>query len=666
MNILILPAQQKIIDSLEHQLIYSTNSLSRIEVLNELSWYYAHSNTKKGIEKADEAIKLSIKEKDSLQLGIAYERKGFNYQNRGNDSLTISLYKLAEDTYTRIEHSKRLATLSFNMGNFYFRRSDYKKSLPFVQNALDVYTKEKDTIKMGRIYNQIGLNHLYLGDYTASLNAFQKGAFLFEQMNENKPSFYADIQGNLGMLYEKLSQYQTALEFQNNALKLHKKNDNQIGIANTYNNLGNLYSALKQNQKALEMFNDSYEIKKKTDNKYSIASALTNIGIEYHSLKESDKALEYLNHSKSIYEELGHNSNLSIALLNIGDIYLEKQQPENAKIYFDSAYTHAKKSENKRQMFLAKEGISHAAFITEDYKKAYTEQQEAKAIKESILSNEKRDEVAGIKAKYEYEKEKSILKADFDKNKAIDEAEIKQQIFVRNTSIGVGLFSMAMLAVGFTLFRRKKEADLNAKIVTSELQTLRAQMNPHFIFNTLNSINDYIIRNKKEEASRYLTRFSIMMRNILDNSKEDEVPLNEEIEFLETYIKLEQQRLSNTFTYDIIISDDINIEETLIPPSLLQPFIENSIWHGFSEKKGTELITIAFTKEQNMLICSIDDNGGGIDPNKNSNKKSFGTSSVQNRLDLLNKLKGSNSKIDFINKKEGVRVEIRLPLSLEQ
>ena len=193
-------------------------------------------------------------------------------------------------------------------------------------------------------------------------------------------------------------------------------------------------------------------------------------------------------------------------------------------------------------------------------------------------------------------------------------------------------------------------------------------MNPHFIFNTLNSINDYILQNKKDVASHYLTQFSAMMRKILDNSKEEEVPLNEEIEFLETYIKLEQQRLANKFTYSIKVDNGINTEETLVPPSLFQPFIENSIWHGLSEKKGTDgLIEINFTKEQNSLVCTIDDNGMGMEQieSKNLNRKSFGTSGAQSRLDLLNKLKGTNAKIDFINKSEGVRVEIRLPLSLE-
>ena len=440
-----------------------------------------------------------------------------------------------------------------------------------------------------------------------------------------------------------------------------------MGISNTYNNLGKLYGLLDQDKKALEMFNLAYEIKKRKGNRLRIANALTNLGITYYNLKQHNKAYEHLNLAKSIYKELGHETNLSVIHKNLVDIDLDKGQPKKAALHFNSAYVHANNVGDKRGIYLAKEGLAKTAFESTNYKKAYTEQQEAQTIKDSMLSNEKRDELAKVKAKYEYEKEKVVLEANFKKNKAIDEAEIKQQTLVRNISIVAGIFGISILAIGLTLFRRKKEADLNVKIVTSELQKLKAQMNPHFIFNTLNSINDYILKNEKNIASHYLIQFSSMMRKILNNSKEEEVLLSDEIEFLETYIKLEQQRLANIFTYNITVDDDIDEKETLVPPSLLQPFIENSIWHGLSEKEGNGRLTISFTKEQNALICTIDDNGIGmkLKAEDNTNKKSFGISSVQNRLDLLNKLKRTDAKIDFVEKDNGVRAVIRLPLSLK-
>jgi tetratricopeptide (TPR) repeat protein len=657
--------QQQVIDSLEQQLIDSTNGLSKVEILNELGWYYAYYNPDKGIEKANKAIKSAISIGDSLQLGIAYERKGFNHQSKGEDSLTIALFKKAKKVYTLINHQRRLVALTFNTGNFYFYRSNYDKSLEYMHEALKYYKSEKDSVKMSRAYNIIGLNHLYLGDYTLSVEVFQKGLLLLELTLNQDTQFYAELLGNLALLYEKVSDFEKALKYQKKALTIHSKNGYRVGISNAYINIGKLYSKLGTPKKALDMFIKSLKIKEQLGNKYRLANGLTNLGITYSELNQYTKAVENLEKAKSIYHELGHDTNLSVIYKNLGDIFLDKRKLKQAKVQYDSSYVYAKKAEDKRALYIAKEGLSEIAFQNKNYKKAYIEQLEATIIKDSMLSNEKRDEYAKLKAKYEYEKEKAVLEATFEKSKALDKAKIQQQTFIRNVSIGGGILGIAILATVLTQFRRRKEAQLNEKIATSELQAIRAQLNPHFIFNSLNSINDYVINNEKDAASNYLVRFSMMMRKILNNSKEEEVPLEEEIAFLDNYIQLEQQRLSHKFSYSIEVANTINKANTLVPPTLFQPFIENSIWHGLSEKKENGRLTITFQKEQHTLVCIIDDNGVGIEPKKDSNKKSFGTGSAQNRIALLNKLKGGDAQIDFKEKEQGIQVILRLPLSIE-
>jgi tetratricopeptide (TPR) repeat protein len=657
--------QQQVIDSLEQQLIDSTNGLSKVEILNELSWYYALSDTDKGLERADMAIALAKETSDSLQLGIAYERKGFNYQNMGKDSLTMTLYNIAENIYTRIGHKGRLSAITFNKGNFYFFRSDYTKSLNEGKKALGIFEADKDSVRMSRAYNQIALNHLYLGNYSTSIETFQKGLLFLELTENTETQFYAELLGNLALLYEKVSDFEKALEYQEKALTIHSKNGYRVGISNAYINIGKLYSKLGTPKKALDMFIKSLKIKEQLGNKYRLANGLTNLGITYSELNQYTKAVENLEKAKSIYHELGHDTNLSVIYKNLGDIFLDKRKLKQAKVQYDSSYVYAKKAEDKRALYIAKEGLSEIAFQNKNYKKAYIEQLEATIIKDSMLSNEKRDEYAKLKAKYEYEKEKAVLEATFEKSKALDKAKIQQQTFIRNVSIGGGILGIAILATVLTQFRRRKEAQLNEKIATSELQAIRAQLNPHFIFNSLNSINDYVINNEKDAASNYLVRFSMMMRKILNNSKEEEVPLEEEIAFLDNYIQLEQQRLSHKFSYSIEVANTINKANTLVPPTLFQPFIENSIWHGLSEKKENGRLTITFQKEQHTLVCIIDDNGVGIEPKKDSNKKSFGTGSAQNRIALLNKLKGGDAQIDFKEKEQGVQVILRLPLSIE-
>jgi len=316
---------------------------------------------------------------------------------------------------------------------------------------------------------------------------------------------------------------------------------------------------------------------------------------------------------------------------------------------------------------LASEGLAASAFKASEFEEAYTWQLETMHLKDSLLSDDKRNEIARLEAKYKYDKEKAVLKANFEKDKAIEQANLKRQIWIRNLSICGGLGGMLLLASGFVLIKRKREAELNARIATSRLETLRAQLNPHFIFNSLNSINDFVQRKETESASNYLTRFAKMMRKTLDNSTREEVSLGEEVEFLKGYIELERQRLDDRFDYTIQVDNELDLEDTLIPPTLLQPFVENSIWHGLSPRKGKGgLLSIRIHKNRNHLNCVIEDNGVGMHEKRrteNIRNGSFGAASVADRLNLLNQLRRKGeSKITYVEKDEGVQVEIQLPI----
>lgn len=662
-----LHAQQKIIDSLEKQVVNPTNGKTEVENLNRLSYFYSRSNPEKGLKKADQVIALMQEKSKSLQLGIALEYKGLNHKNLGNDSLAFLFYDKAENIYREIDSTRALSILMLNKGLFYAQRSKYGQAIDDIQNALEIFSSKKDTLLMGYSLGRLGFCYIYHGDYIASLTNFQKGALLLEQSNKQETMHYGSIMGDMGLLHQKLSKYEVALEYHNKCLEIYKKHDFQKGVSNQYNDIGNLYTKLEKFDKALEIFKTSYQMKKKTKNKSDIASALGNIGITLFHLKKYNEAIVYLDSSVVSYKDLKDKGGLSTLYHNLGNVHLEKNDILRAREYFDLAVFHARTGKNKRVLYLAKIGVSEAASEQANHKTAYNSLKEALTIKDSLLSDEKRDEIAALKAKYEYEKEKVVLQAEYDKNKAINEAEIKQQIFVRNISIGGGISGVLLTTIGFVLVRRKKEADWSTKIIASELQTLRAQLNPHFIFNTLNSINNYIQNNEQDIASNYLTRFSKMIRKVLENSEEEEIPLSDEVAFLENYIKLEQQRLDHKFEYTINISEDILAEETLVPPALLQPFIENSIWHGLSQREDDGKLSINIIKKQNLLICTIDDNGGGIIEKKDvlkNDKKSFGSFNVISRLDLLNKVKGSSdAKVEFIEINSGLRVRIQVPFS---
>jgi ligand-binding sensor domain-containing protein len=221
----------------------------------------------------------------------------------------------------------------------------------------------------------------------------------------------------------------------------------------------------------------------------------------------------------------------------------------------------------------------------------------------------------------------------------------------------LALLFLVVATIGFFINhylvqQEKIKGILKRKIKDMEMQTLRSQMNPHFIFNTMNSINSYIIQNQKEIASDYLTRFSKLMRNILDLSKQEFVALNKEIETLCLYLELEALRLENKFDYSIVIDQDIDQENTPIPPLIIQPFVENAIWHGIHNKKTQGTICIAIKNiSKNQIEITIEDDGigrkaAGLLKTQQVNHKSYGIDITMNRLQLLD-IKNKVSIIDL-------------------
>ena len=227
---------------------------------------------------------------------------------------------------------------------------------------------------------------------------------------------------------------------------------------------------------------------------------------------------------------------------------------------------------------------------------------------------------------------------------------------------------IAFLINRYLLHQQKIKNVLTQNIKNAEMKTLRSQMNPHFMFNTLNSINSYIIENKSNEASKYLTMFSKLMRNILDNSKYSEITLEKELNTLKLYIQLEAVRLDYKFDFSINIAGNVDEETLKIPPLILQPFVENAIWHGLHNKKthGNLKINIGLESESILFIQIIDDGVGRKMTSQlkkqQTNHKSYGIDITVSRLKMLNEA-NSVEIIDLYNNNEipaGTQINLKI------
>jgi len=232
--------------------------------------------------------------------------------------------------------------------------------------------------------------------------------------------------------------------------------------------------------------------------------------------------------------------------------------------------------------------------------------------------------------------------------------------------------------IGFTIKRiedKSKNAEIRLAVKLKEMEELKmtalqSQMNPHFLFNSLNSINNFVLKSEVEKASDYITKFSRLIRVILNSSSSPTSSLSEELGILALYVKLEKMRVSGGFDYVVNVDKSLNLEKIKVPPLFLQPFIENAIWHGIMKKEGEKRIDLTIKEVNGNVLCVILDNGIGINKAKelmqmSQKRKFFGAEATENRIRILYQNKDVHIVTEDISKgsKTGTQVSISFPLT---
>ena len=243
---------------------------------------------------------------------------------------------------------------------------------------------------------------------------------------------------------------------------------------------------------------------------------------------------------------------------------------------------------------------------------------------------------------------------------------------------GALLLLIVLIILSRLRYKRKRDkeqltSDFKKQLAQAETKALRAQMNPHFIFNSLNSINSFVMDQKHEIASDYLIKFSKLIRLILDNSRSETISIEKELETLKLYVLLEAARFDNRFNCVYHIAEDVETSSIMIPPMLLQPFVENAIWHGLMQKEGEGTITIEIKKQdEEFLNISITDNGIGREKaaefkSKSATHKSHGLKVTSQRIEMMNRLNSSGAQVNIVDLKDeqgnatGTKVELIIP-----
>ena len=328
----------------------------------------------------------------------------------------------------------------------------------------------------------------------------------------------------------------------------------------------------------------------------------------------------------------------------IGNAYYLQKNYTEAVPYLEKSIQQADETEDLVVKKDATKKLSEVYSASKNYNKALETYKDYTSLVEDLYRKKEQEiSQAARFAKNLAEKQSRIQSLETDRQLSISQINLskernKRQQFYIYALIG-GLFLVLLLA--YLMFKYIKQQRLSNNLLA--LKSLRSQMNPHFIFNALNSVNSFIAVNDERTANKYLSDFSKLMRAVLENSEEDFIPLEKEIELIKLYTQLEHFRFQDKFEYTIDIDEELQVSDYEIPPMLLQPYIENAVWHGlrYKSEKGYLKINIEEDKPQNLKI-TITDNGIGREESKalktNHQKKhnSKGLGNIQKRVDILN------------------------------
>ncbi len=516
---------------------------------------------------------------------------------------------------------------------------------------------------------------------------------------KNTPSNISKIKSVIGNNYKKLENSKTAQKYIS-------KYNSKVGKENPEKGMISNPDSIKKT----EVNNDIQQATTVISGKTSTDSIVSRSNTSYPKGNADSVSKMQLQTELDNVEKRSATEKMAIEYINYGAMYMNLNNATKAAYYYEKGLRVAKEAQSPQMIEYALKGLARAYAQTQDIQKAslyykqYVEMQDSMAsLKTNMVMNQ-------LQAKYELEKKQgeiqTLITDDEEKRTQIQKTlayieKQKQYIILIAITLILAVFLLLTL---FKQYRAKKKTneillsqntkiesqkkELEASLLyTKQLQealkedldhymqlALRKQMNPHFIFNALNSIQSFVLQNDKLKANIYLSKFAGLMRKVLENSQHQLITFEKELEVLKLYIELEEQRFDNKFNCIWDIENDLDLTEYKIPPLIMQPYVENAIWHGLLHKEGEKVLTIGITKNETHITCTIQDNGIGreatmaMNKEKEKNHESLGTKITQKRMDLLNSLNKIGMTVQYFDLKDqnglasGTKVELIIPI----
>ena len=556
-----------------------------------------------------------------------------------------SIYTYAAMAHAESElndYSVGLAQSTLNLGVGENYKRNYPSAERYLRQSILLSENVHDDRSKAWGYIYLGWVLFLKNEYPNAEESYIKATAFFQNKGEDEGR--SKLCSFKSILYTAMGDYEKGFEYCRLSLQIRESINDNICIILSYNNLGNLYKAAGDFETALDYYHQSLQYAKEHD---IFWDENEQIGSLYCNLNRFDSSFYYLKQSlqsfpkdpiiwKSLSETyLAHDefdSSLKISLilingfrtsddrfhlmsslLNAGKAYDGMKKDSSALNFTLESVSLAQQAGAKQSML---DGYHLLSKIYNHFGKldsAFIYLSKYSVLKDSVLTKKFFSRLNDYKSSAENE-EKLARMALLDKDNKIKEQEIEQKSLLNAILIGSILtFIILSLIIFRSIYLKRKNEKSQNKRAQTELQqqVLRAQMNPHFIFNSLNSINRFILQNNKSQASEYLTKFSRLVRLILQNSQASLIPLENEIESLNLYLELEALRFDYHFEYTICIDDSLQTGNLQVPPLFIQPFVENAIWHGLMHKEEKGHLKIELIQRDDMLCCRVTDDGIG-------------------------------------------------------
>ncbi|RRQ49564.1 sensor histidine kinase [Maribacter algicola] len=700
--------QNKKVDSLKNELtLHTKKDTTRVNLLNDLAFEERRANPNQAIAYLDESEMIAeTKNYSKGRAKILYVR-GTIDAIKTNYRDGFSNYEKAIKLYDSLGFNEGIAECYKDMGIFMSHNDNTGRALEYFEKSKKIYNKYGKEAELAELYFNIGWANAKVQNYDEAQTNYLKAIEIVEKTG-NKQRLSA-CWGALAITYSNQGNYPAALDYYNKSLSLAERIDSRSDIISSKSNIATIYYYLKNYDKAIEIFNETLKYQK-DDYNVSSAYTLNNIGLAYKEKGDSQSAYDYFNKANALFKEINNRTGVAYSLNNIGDIYLETKKYKQALIHYENGkkicleiknykgLCHSnlglakvyeqKQNFNEALMFaleskrisvkhqLLKYEVEVEEIISDlyknigNYKKALESHQQFKKLNDSLFNKENIEKIAQLESEYKY---KQVLDSasirELKLNKTIlstsqDLAKTKQNYLWAI----IGILLTSILSGSFVFYQKYKSVKIMNQNIVTEQKLLRSQMTPHFIFNSLSVLQGMILNKEEQKSITYLSKFSKLLRIVLENSRDKVVPLIQELDAIDNYMILQNLDADPPYDYSLIVDENIDINLFLVPPMLIQPFIENAIEHAFTPDQEHREIFVHLTFEHKELCCTIMDNGIGIDAisNKtNIKKKSLATTITKERLEMLAKDFKTPGGITIADRKDdkerGTRVTLLVP-----